>query len=108
MTKAENLRRVLAQLQKHHEMQLETTRRDNERMKLTILQSKTMEEQFVDTKSYMIQAQTIQNSCRRVDQDIALVNGEINDLQEENSDLERELQRLAPNTARKTIGRLRR
>jgi hypothetical protein len=39
-SKGENLRTVLAQLQEHQEMQIETTRKENERMKSTIHQSK--------------------------------------------------------------------
>jgi chromosome segregation ATPase len=107
MAKGDNVRKVLAQLHRHHEVQIETTRRDNERMKSTILQSKTRDEQLsVNTKSFVSRAQTTQNSCRRVEQDIALVNDEIKELQEENRELEMELRRLDPATARKTVGRL--
>jgi ElaB/YqjD/DUF883 family membrane-anchored ribosome-binding protein len=107
--KGESLRKVLSQLRKHHEVQVETTRRDHERMKSTILRAKTQDEQSsLDAKSFVSQTQTGQISCRRVEQDIALVNDEITELQEENRDLEIELQRPDPGLARKTVGRVRR
>jgi regulator of replication initiation timing len=101
VAKGENLRRILAQLQKHHEMQIETTRRDNERMKATIYQAKSRDdESFADTKSYVAQLQTKQQQCRQTEQEIALVNSEIAELTEENKELQGELQRLDPRTTK--------
>jgi chromosome segregation ATPase len=99
-SKGENLRRVLAQLQKHHEMQIETTRRDNEHMKETIYQAKTRDEKLaVDTKSYVSQIQSTQHACRQIEQELELVNGEITEIQQENRELQAELQRLETGAA---------
>jgi hypothetical protein len=92
--KGDTFRKVLAQLQRHHDVQMEMTRRDCERMKSTILQSRTRDEQLsVNTRSYVSRAQTAQNFCRTVEQDTALVNDEITELKEENRELEMELRR---------------
>jgi chromosome segregation ATPase len=107
-SKNENVRRVLAQLQKHHEMQIETTRRDNERMKATISQAKTRDEQSaVDRKSFVSQIQSTQYACKQVEQEIEIVNQEIAELQQENLELQAELQRLEGNAGTKK-GTLRR
>jgi hypothetical protein len=63
------------------------------------------EQPSVNIRSYVSWAQTGQNSCRTVEQDIALVNDEINELKKENRELEMELQRLDP--TRRTTGRVR-
>jgi hypothetical protein len=108
-SKGENLRRVLAQLQKHHEMQIETTRRDNERMKATIYQAKTREDQlFVDTKGYVSQIQSTQHACRQIEQEIQIVNSEIEELQAENQELQAELQNLDASARSKAAARGRR
>jgi chromosome segregation ATPase len=105
-SKGENLQRVLKQLEKHHQIQIETTRRDNERMKSTIYQAKSRDDQlFVDTRSYVSQIQTNQHDCRQLEQEIALVNNEISELQSENRELQAELQRL---DGKKTTTRSRR
>jgi chromosome segregation ATPase len=100
-TKDRNLRKILAQLQKHHEMQMETTRRDNERMKAAIYQAKSRDDDNVaDTKSYVAQLQAKQQQCRQIKKEIAMVNSEIAELAQENKELQAELYRLDPSAAK--------
>ena len=94
-SKKTNLEKVLAQLEKHHETQLQTTLKDIERMKSTIYQSQARDDQTLnDTRSYVSQIQAMQRECRHTDQEIALVNSEIKELTEENKQLQNELKRL--------------
>lgn len=93
--KAENMQRVLKQLEKHHELQMQTTLKDNERMKSTIYQAMTKDDQtFGDTKAYASQIHATQYASRQVEHEIAAVNNEIAELQAENKGLQEELRRL--------------
>ena len=94
-TKKSNIERVLGQIEKNHESQVQTTLKDIERMKSTIYQSQTRDDRsLTDTKSYAGQVQAMQRECRHTEQEIALVNNEIKDLTEENKQLQLELNRL--------------
>lgn len=94
-SKKANLEKVLAQLEKHHETQLQTTLKDIERMKSTIYQSQARDDQTLnDAKSYISQIQAMQRDCRHADQEITLINNEIKELTEENKQLQNELKRL--------------
>jgi hypothetical protein len=107
-SKGENLRRVRAQLQKHHDMQIATTRKDNERMKLSIYQAKARDDQqFVNTKGYVSQIQNIQRTCGELEQELQLVNKEISELQDESRELQSELQGLDMGSTSRAISRRR-
>ncbi|OHS93854.1 kinetoplast-associated protein [Tritrichomonas foetus] len=94
-SKKTNLERVLAQIEKHHEAQLQTTLNDIERMKSTIYQSQARDDKSImESKSYVTQVQTIQRDCRHLEQEISLVNSEIDELKEENKLLQNELRHL--------------
>lgn len=95
-SKKENLEKVLEQLEKHHEAQLQATLNDIERMKSTIYQSQIRDDQTLnDTRTYLSQVQSIQRDCRRTEQEISLVNNEIEELTTENRQLQAELQKLS-------------
>lgn len=93
--KSENLQRVLKQLEKQHEKQLQTTLKDIERMKASIYQARSRDDQkLTDTKSYVSQTHAIQRDCRQIEQEISIVENEIKELQDENRELNNELSRL--------------
>ena len=101
--KCDNLQRILSQLERHHESRLQATLQDNERMKSTIYQAKSREdESFTDTRSYISQIQSTQHEVRQVQKDLALVNQEIADLQSENHQLQEELKRLQTGAMRRS------
>ena len=94
-SKKTNLEKVIAQIEKHHENQLQTTLRDIERMRSTIYQSQSKETNtFMETKNYLTKVQSVQRDCKHAEQELQLVNNEIKDLAEENKLLQNELNRL--------------
>lgn len=102
--KGDNLQRLLKQLERHHDMQMQTTLKDNERMKNTIYQAKTRDDQqFTDTRSYITQIQSTQHATRQIEQEIGVVNQEIAELQAENKELQEQLKRLTTGTYRRTL-----
>lgn len=93
--KKTNLEKVLAQIEKHHETQLQTALKDIERMKSTIYQSQARDDQTLnDTRNYISQVQSMQRDCRHAEQELTLINNEIKELTEENKLLQNELKRL--------------
>ena len=101
--KCDSLQRILSQLERHHESRLQATLQDNERMKSTIYQAKSREdESFTDTRSYISQIQSTQHEVRQVQKDLAVVNQEIADLQSENHQLQEELKRLQTGAMRRS------
>lgn len=94
-SKKENLDRVFKQLEKHHENQIQTAMNDIERMKSSIVQVQTREEQsFSQTKSQFSQTQAVQREYKQTEQEVNLINQEITELQEQNKSLQMELKRL--------------
>ena len=101
--KGDNLQRILSQLEKHLESRLQATLQDNDRMKSTIYQAKTRDdENFTDTRSYISQIQSTQHEVRQVEKDLGAVNQEISELQAENKQLQDELKRLQTGAARRS------
>jgi chromosome segregation ATPase len=94
-SKAENLQRILKQLEKQHEKQLKSTLHDVEQMKTYMYQSKTRDtEQQNETRNYVATVNQLQRECSQTEQELALVEGEIKELREENRSLKNELQKL--------------
>lgn len=107
-SKKENLDRVLKQLEKHHENQVQTAVSDLERMKSSIVQVQTREEQsFTQSKSQLTQTQAVQREAKQTEQEVILINQEILELQSQNRSLQAELKRLQ-NTLSNKSGKMKR
>jgi SMC interacting uncharacterized protein involved in chromosome segregation len=93
--KAENLQRILKQLEKHHEKQLKSTLHDVEKMKTFMYQSNTREvEQQNQTRQYVSTMNQLQRECTQTEQELGLIEAEIKELRDENRDLKLEFQKL--------------
>jgi chromosome segregation ATPase len=94
-SKVENLQRILKQLEKQHETQLQSTLHDVERMKNYIYQSRTRDtDKQNETRNYVANVNQLQRDCTQIEQELALVETEIKDLRDENKDLKVELQKF--------------
>jgi chromosome segregation ATPase len=94
-SKVDNLQRILKQLEKQHEKQLQSTLHDVERMKAYMYQSKTRDtDQQNETRNYVATINQLQRECAQTEQELALVESEIKELREENKELKVELQKF--------------
>ena len=91
----QNLSRVLKQLEKHHESQLKSTLRDLERMKTTIYATKTRKETSPDEAIATVkETNTLSNKCMQMQQEIAVIESELNELNDENRELKAQLKKF--------------
>lgn len=93
--KVENLQRLLKQNETHHEKILQTTLRDIEKMKTSLYQTKTRnEDSTTDFKTSIVTIQNAQRECRNLEQEIAIIKDEIKEIVDENKELNKQLQSL--------------
>ncbi|OHT12922.1 kinetoplast-associated protein [Tritrichomonas foetus] len=91
----EKMQKILKQLEKQHEHQLQTTLKDVEKMKHSIYQARNREDmQMNETKTFISQAQGIQRECQQTEKEIAIVENELRELKDENQELRAELSQL--------------
>ena len=93
--KIQSLEKVLNQLEKHHQKQVEATQQDIERMKASIINVRTRGDQTLEaTRSSVTQIQTVSRECKKMQDELQLIEKEIAELQAENAELREEQARL--------------
>ena len=91
----ENIQKILRQIERQNEKQLQTTLKDTERMKSSIYQTIAREtEDQGATRAMFSQVQTLQRECQQTQQEIAMVEKETKELLEENRELKGQLAKL--------------
>ena len=94
--KAENTEKIIKQLERHHEAQLNQVLGDIETMRRSTGMSGSKPKQSIEEMRATIRDnQKIADECRGLDDEIRMVNEEIRSLEEENRDLKQELLRYA-------------
>ena len=90
-----NLSRILKQLEKHHETQMKSTLKDLERMKTTIYSTRARTQANpIDSITETRETNSLSNKCIQMQQEIAVIESEINELNDENRDLKAQLARF--------------
>ena len=94
-TKNENIQRILRQIERQNEKQLQTTLKDTERMKNTIYQTRAREiDDQGETRAFLTRINTIERECHQTEQEIQMVEQETKELLQENRLLKSELAKL--------------
>lgn len=94
-SQADSLPRLLKQMEKQNDSHYQTSMKDLEKVKSTLYQSQTREEkEQTETRNSVTQVQIIQKNQRKVEQEMAQLDAEINELNTENEQLRIELNRL--------------
>jgi len=93
--KAENMQRILKQLERQNDKQLQGILREIEKMKSMIYQSRSRDvDRENETRNYVATVNQLQRDCAQTEQELTLVETEMKELSEENRDLKMELQKL--------------
>lgn len=96
------MEKILAQLENHHQKQVEATTQGIEKMKLTISNLKTRGDQTIETiRTTTAQTTTSTREMKQLQEEIKLLDKEIIEIQNENADLKAELAHIQQSNQRK-------
>jgi ElaB/YqjD/DUF883 family membrane-anchored ribosome-binding protein len=94
LARGQNMQKILKQISHHHNTQLKMALQDNEKMKSVIYEARARETVSTIPKE---ESQPSAFETRRIEQEIAMVNSEITELEQENKNLHNELKKVRTN-----------